>query len=196
MKNEELKKLAMYKVEGKDFADDVFLVFLHVEDHSVIVIALTDDEINQINLAGLEDSVLDINVNDSFIQEKIFAFDALDDKHDPLDVDSIEQLIEGQMFYSGIVNEAGIEKLVGLIKDNYVSKVSIEEFEDQVFEVEGVRIKVTDPDADEEDWIDKDYVMIDAYPYTQPMDGEVTVDELRNERILPLITTIVPKHWW
>ena len=173
-----------------------FLVFLHVEDHSVIVIALTDDEINQINLAGLEDSVLDINVNDSFIQEKIFAFDALDDKHDPLDVDSIEQLIEGQMFYSGIVNEAGIEKLVGLIKDNYVSKVSIEEFEDQVFEVEGVRIKVTDPDADEEDWIDKDYVMIDAYPYTQPMDGEVTVDELRNERILPLITTIVPKHWW
>lgn len=38
--------------------------------------------------------------------------------------------------------------------------------------------------------------MIDAYPYTQPMDGEVTVDELRNERILPLITTIVPKHWW
>lgn len=27
MKNEELKKLAMYKVEGKDFADDVFLVF-------------------------------------------------------------------------------------------------------------------------------------------------------------------------
>ena len=24
MKNEELKKLAMYKVEGKDFADDVF----------------------------------------------------------------------------------------------------------------------------------------------------------------------------
>lgn len=147
-------------------------------------------------MAGLEDSVLDINVNDSFIQEKIFAFDALDDKHDPLDVDSIEQLIEGQMFYSGIVNEAGIEKLVGLIKDNYVSKVSIEEFEDQVFEVEGVRIKVTDPDADEEDWIDKDYVMIDAYPYTQPMDGEVTVDELRNERILPLITTIVPKHWW
>lgn len=196
MKNEELKKLAMYKVEGKDFTDDDFLVFLHVEDHSVIVIALTDDEINQINLAGLEDSVLDINVNDSFIQEKIFAFDALDDKHDPLDVDSIEQLIEGQMFYSGTVNEAGIEKLVGLIKDNYVSKVSIEEFEDQVFEVEGVRIKVTDPDADEEDWIDKDYVMIDAYPYTQPMDGEVTVDELRNERIRPLITTIVPKYWW
>jgi len=196
MKNEELKKLAMYKVEGKDFTDDDFLVFLHVEDHSVIVIALTDDEINQINLAGLEDSVLDINVNDSFIQEKIFAFDALDDKHDPLDVDSIEQLIEGQMFYSGTINEAGIEKLVGLIKDNYVSKVSIEEFEDQVFEVEGVRIKVTDPDSDEEDWIDKDYVMIDAYPYTQPMDGEVTVDELRNERIRPLITTIVPKHWW
>jgi len=196
MKNEELKKLAMYKVEGKDFTDDDFLVFLHVEDHSVIVIALTDDEINQINLAGLEDSVLDINVNDSFIQEKIFAFDALDDKHDPLDVDSIEQLIEGQMFYSGTINEAGIEKLVGLIKDNYVSKVSIEEFEDQVFEVEGVRIKVTDPDSDEEDWIDKDYVMIDAYPYTQPMDGEVTVDELRNERIRLLITTIVPKHWW
>jgi len=199
MKNEGLKKLEIYKVEGEDFADNDFLVFLHVEDDCTITIVLNDDEINQINLSGLEDSVLDIHVDDLFIQEKIFTFDAPDNVHEPLDVNCIEQLIEGQIFYSGIMNEAGIEKLVELIKANYVTKVSVKEFEDKVFEVEGVRINIIDTASDDdEDWIDinKDYLMIDAYPYTQPMNGESTVDELKNERLRPLIKTIVPKHWW
>ena len=65
--------------------------------------------------------------------------------------------------------------------------------------MEGVRINIIDTASDDdEDWIDinKDYLMIDAYPYTQPMNGEATVDELKNERLRPLITTIVPKRWW
>lgn len=192
MKNEGLKKLEIYKVEGEDFADNDFLVFLHVEDDCIVTIVLNDDEINQINLSGLEDSVLDIHVDDLFIKEKIFTFDAPDNVHEPLDVNCIEQLIEGQIFYSGIMNEAGIEKLVELIKANYVTKVSIKEFEDKVFEIEGVRINILYIEPD----INKDYLMIDAYPYTQPIDGEVTVDELKDERLRPLIKTIVPKQWW
>ena len=193
----ELKKLAMYKVEGEDFTDDDFLVFLHVEDDCIVAIVLNDDEINQINLSGLEDSILDIRVDDLFIQEKILTFDALDNAHEPLDINCIEKLIEGYMFYSGTVNEAGIEKLITLIKNEYETKVSIKEFEDSVFEVEGVRVDIIEINSDnDEDYIDKDYLMIDAYPYTQPMNGEATVDELKNERLRPLITTIVPKRWW
>lgn len=194
----ELKKLAMYKVEGEDFADDDFIVFLHMDNNFVVLIELNDDEINQINLAGLEDSVLDINVDDLFLQKKVLILYTKVDENDhaPIDIDAVEQIMGAQLFYSSIVNEAGIDKLMKLIKDSYISKVSIAEFENQVFEVEGIKIDLVNKNVPKFDKDDTDYLMIDAYPYTVPMDGEATIDELKNERIYSLIDTIVPKKWW
>lgn len=197
MKNKELKKLETYKVESEDFADNDFIVFLHIDTNFVVLIELSDDEINQINLAGL-DSVLDINVDDLFLQEKVLILYTKVDENDhaPIDIDAVEQIMGSQLFYSGIVNEAGIDKLMKLIKDSYISKVSIAELENQVFEVEGIKIDLVNKNVSEFDKDDTDYLMIDAYPYTVPMDGEATIDELKNERIYSLIDTIVPKKWW
>ena len=194
----EIKKLAMYKIEGEDFDDNEFLVFLHVQIDRVVAIVLNEDEINCINLAGLEeDSILDISIDDEYIQNNILTFDTVDtSRKKPLVIEDIEQLLYAQIFYSGTVNEIGIKKLVSLLKANYETKVSISTFEDTVFSVEGVKIDIVDINSDYEKCIDKDCLMIDQYPYTQPIDGEATVDELKNQRLRPLIKTIVPKSWW
>ena len=58
-------------------------------------------------------------------------------------------------------------------------KITLKEFIDEVWEIEHVKISI--------DFKDNLTHLVDHYPYTEPMDGECTVDELLNQRIRPIL---------
>lgn len=66
--------------------------------------------------------------------------------------------------------------------DNIREKITIEEFVEEVWQVEHLRINVKN--------IPKG-ALINHYPYKEPMDGEFTVDEFLETRIRPLLKSVI-----
>lgn len=59
--------------------------------------------------------------------------------------------------------------------------VTIEEFEQQVWEIEGVKIHI-------EKQSNFNYtVLIKSYPYKTPLSGDLTIDDLMNTRLIPCL---------
>lgn len=184
----ELKQLNIYKLEGEDWYDNEFGIILHIEEKICILITLTEEEINKINLAALEKSNLDFNVDDDFMN-KIFHIIITDNRD--LTLSDMEKSMDCSFLYSGTMGKEGYDKLLEVLIPKYNSKVSIKEFEEQVYSVEGVRINVCESNI-----ISEDRLVINPYFYTEPMEKDASIIDLKEERIEPLIDTIVIKKWW
>lgn len=66
--------------------------------------------------------------------------------------------------------------------DNIPEKITIEEFIEEVWQVEHLKINLKNvPDG----------ALINHYPYKEPMNGEFTVDEFLEARIRPLLKSVI-----
>ena len=66
-----------------------------------------------------------------------------------------------------------------------MSKITMTEFIQKVWEVERIKLEFV-PKPGEED-LDPNNIYVDDYPYTEPMDGNCTVDDFFAMRIDPII---------
>ena len=57
-------------------------------------------------------------------------------------------------------------------------RITLKEFEEEVFKVEGIKIEIKNL---------RDDLLVPHYPYTTPMSNEATVSDLINQRIMPVI---------
>lgn len=179
---------------GED-SDDLFILCIHSDDTSFVGMTLTDEEINQLNQSGLDNTGLPASID--YYMNALFRIDIVekDNVKFPLDKESVEQAIECHLYYSGIIHSGAFEQLLSQIKKKYERKISISEFEQQVWKIEGVKIKVFNKhDKDAE--LNELYSLIDPYPFITGMDGEKTVEDLMRTRIDPLLDAIVPQRWW
>ena len=70
-----------------------------------------------------------------------------------------------------------------------MSKITMTEFIQKVWEVERIKLEFVPNEGED---VDLNTIYVDEYPYTEPMDGNCTVDDFFAMRIDPIFEKVSP----